>query len=475
MIVLESRVFSAADQDAFAAISGDCNPIHMDAIAARRTQAGAPIVHGIHILIWALDVLARRFTQVSRTRVLKVRFAKMVYVGDRVDIEATSLSDGALRASASVEGIQVATLSLGLGVIPAPPFESLRLAGAGLQPTSGPLDIALDALSGCAGHAEFFADPLRFEEHFPDACRALGRQRIAALGCTSYIVGMVVPGLHSIYGSATLQVAADDATDRVDFMVSAVNIRFRRVELAVRGAGLAGTLVTFSRSPPVHQPDITQLAEQVQPGEFSGVCALVVGGSRGLGELTAKLIAAGGGDVIITYATGVADAQRVVSQINDFGARGSAIQFDVRADAHSQLLNLPRQLTQLYYFATPTISRRKTGLCSPERLTQFNEFYVHGFLRLMQAALPLSPGGLSAFYPSTVFIENRPQEMLEYAMSKAAGELLCAEINRCMKGAHVLAQRLPKLATDQTAGLISNDMPDAVAVVLRAVRLMSAP
>ena len=34
------------------------------------------------------------------------------------------------------------------------------------------------------------------------------------------------------------------------------------------------------------------------------------------------------------------------------------------------------------------------------------------------------------FYPSTVFVQDRPQEMTEYAMSKAAGEILCADIAR---------------------------------------------
>ena len=44
------------------------------------------------------------------------------------------------------------------------------------------------------------------------------------------------------------------------------------------------------------------------PGEFANVRALVIGGSRGLGEITAKIIAAGGGDVWITYRRGKEDA-----------------------------------------------------------------------------------------------------------------------------------------------------------------------
>ena len=40
--------FTEADQARFAAISGDRNPVHLDAVLARRTQAGVPVAHGVH-------------------------------------------------------------------------------------------------------------------------------------------------------------------------------------------------------------------------------------------------------------------------------------------------------------------------------------------------------------------------------------------------------------------------------------------
>src|SRR3981081_3451902 len=54
---LASRIFTRGDQFAFARLSGDFNPMHLDAEFARRTQAGAPVVHGIHNLLWAMDTL----------------------------------------------------------------------------------------------------------------------------------------------------------------------------------------------------------------------------------------------------------------------------------------------------------------------------------------------------------------------------------------------------------------------------------
>jgi hypothetical protein len=53
------RRFTEHDQERFARFSGDWNPMHMDPIAARRTQAGAPVVQGVHLALWTLDTLIR--------------------------------------------------------------------------------------------------------------------------------------------------------------------------------------------------------------------------------------------------------------------------------------------------------------------------------------------------------------------------------------------------------------------------------
>lgn len=78
------RIFTTSDQDWFASVSGDTNPMHMDALAARRTMAGSPVVHGIHTLLWALNCLYIAIPDLQPLHSLKVNFEKMIYVGDRV-------------------------------------------------------------------------------------------------------------------------------------------------------------------------------------------------------------------------------------------------------------------------------------------------------------------------------------------------------------------------------------------------------
>src|SRR5229473_7413269 len=126
--MLASRTFGAEDQARFAVLSGDFNPIHMDPVVARRTQAGAPVVHGIHMLLWLLDTIAAYRTDISNVATLKVRFSKMVYLGDRVDACLTQLTTEVVRAKVSVGGVEVVRFLAELGSVRAasnPPCPSL--------------------------------------------------------------------------------------------------------------------------------------------------------------------------------------------------------------------------------------------------------------------------------------------------------------------------------------------------------------
>jgi hypothetical protein len=62
----------------------------------------------------------------------------------------------------------------------------------------------------------------------------------------------------------------------------------------------------------------------------------------------------------------------------------------------------------------------------------------------------------SVFYPSSVYMtaEERPKGFTEYAMAKAAGEMLCADMKWLLPGVEVHVKRLPRLRTDQTATLV---------------------
>jgi acyl dehydratase/NAD(P)-dependent dehydrogenase (short-subunit alcohol dehydrogenase family) len=468
--MLASRTFGAEDQARFAAMSGDFNPLHVDPVAARRTFAGDTVVHGMHLLIWLLDSIKAQLPDISHLSALKVRFREPVYLGQRVDVTVIRHSADAVRADVIAGSGKAVELTANLGA-PRPVAAAVRAAKP-VPRGAAPRDLRLEQATNESGQISFASTCSALGTAFPHAASLMGAERVAALACSSFLVGMVVPGLHSIYGGLNLVLTDADGTAQLNFAVTAVDLRIRRVLLRIDGGGLSGTITAFGRMPPVTQCSMDLTATFVEPAEFSGSVALIVGGSRGLGEVTANLIAAGGGRVIVTYASGANDARNVAAGIRAWGGQCAVSAYSVWRSAEQQCRELSEKPTHLYYFATPNIARRSPGFCSRERLDEFHKFYVHGFLELLDAAQALGWNGLSVFYPSTTFVRQRPPGMLEYAMAKAAGELLCAEINRFRPGIRVIARRLPRVLTDQTVSLIHRKSENAVAVMLPIVRMM---
>jgi nucleoside-diphosphate-sugar epimerase len=152
----------------------------------------------------------------------------------------------------------------------------------------------------------------------------------------------------------------------------------------------------------------------------------------------------------------------------------STLLYDIQGDPDAQLAALPAEPTQLYYFATPTIAGRKAATFRPERFAQFLAFYVTGFASLMDALLARRAKGLAVLYPSTVFIDDRPEGMTEYAMAKAAGEILCVDLAKDRPTLRILVPRLPRLPTDQTASLQAVDTADPVAALLPQILALQA-
>ena len=157
--------------------------------------------------------------------------------------------------------------------------------------------------------------------------------------------------------------------------------RFRVVRHEISGGGLAGTVESFARVPPIEQPGITDLGRHVAANEFSGATAMGTWRApAALGEVTAKLLAVAGARVILTYASGQAEAERIRQEICSWGGSCDVVRYDVQAPAAQQLAQLAQAPTHLYYFATPPIFQQKSGFSARDRFVRFFDFYVDGIL-----------------------------------------------------------------------------------------------
>ncbi len=468
-----ARAVDAALQERFAALSGDRNPMHMDTIAARRTPAGQPVVHGVHTLLWALEELAQAGQLAGGVARVKVKFLKWIYLGDLATVHLLdSEPDEPLRLEVAVQGLTVLTAEVLVGA--RLPHTQRPGTPSPEAPPTHALDLTLTDLPGRSGEA-YVAPSASAAELFPQLAALLGANTVAEIAASSYVVGMETPGLHSMFSKLdlTLLKAIPSAPRAaLHYAVTYVDERFRKLRIAVEGRAVEGVLEAFVRVPPVRQASMDLIAKCVQPGEFAGMNALVIGGSRGLGELTAKLIAAGGGTVTLTYALGRTEAEAVVDEIQAWGGHALALPYDVRQPPADQLHALETEPTHLFYFATGTIFRSKLSVLSAPSLAEFLQFYVQGFYDLCLALTARPRKQLFVFYPSTVALDERPAGMTEYVMAKAAGEQLCTDMNLSLPDLRIFVHRVPKLPTDQTAGVLPERETDALEALLPVFQSM---
>jgi hypothetical protein len=276
---------------------------------------------------------------------------------------------------------------------------------------------------------------------------------------------MECPGLHSLYAGLALEFDAPQGAAEMTYDVTNVDDRFSLIELGVRGVGARGTLRAFVRPPPQAQPRFARAAALDQPDEFKNWRALVVGGSRGLGEVAAKLVAAGGGAVCVTFHQGRADAQAVCAELQAAGADASAVQFDVTGD---EFPTLPWAPSHLLYFATPHIAGGRAAAFSGAKFEELCRCYVTGFERTFSALKP----PVAVLYPSTVFLDETTPNMAEYCAAKAAGEELCRHLAKRANDCRIRFPRMPRMLTDQTSGFIAMEAADPLTAILHELRAL---
>jgi hypothetical protein len=310
LTVRSTRIFTEEDQLVFAAFSGDYNPIHMDSVESRRTLGGQRIVHGINCLMWVLD----EFYDQKKLRVskLKVRFIKPIFLYEPISFAW----DQKQRILVTTNGITLAIINiefgdfLGVHKKLTPRIPRLKLLNAINRTFVECLNLGRTEIDICGS-------PSLGAKQFPNLCYEYGAHTVCELAAISEIVGMQCPGLQSLLASVELVFGESDEV--FNYKVETSDERFGLLNLRVTGQTLQGVVGTIFRPEPVKNPSMEEVATEVTSAEFSQINALIIGGSKGIGEIVAKIIAAGGGQTTITFNTGKSDAESVQSEIKNWG------------------------------------------------------------------------------------------------------------------------------------------------------------
>jgi hypothetical protein len=462
------RQFLSEHQKTFAALSGDCNPIHVDAEAARRLLFGAPVVHGVHLVLWALDMAANSLDRGHRLTELRAVFSRPIIEDEQAQLK---LEVDGQTVKATIQGSHGDAAVIRFSWEPSEQLQYVLKTGS---PEQDCRNLTFEKATECQGNIQLYLDRELLEKAAPNVALRLQAPQIALILATTRLVGMECPGQHSIFNSLRLNFTHTSlAASALEYKVSKALERYARLSLALSSDGMAGELQTSFRPQPQQQASLAEIRKIVKPDEFFSQRALVVGGSRGLGEVVAKIISAGGGNVCISYATGHADAEAVALELGD-GTR--TVQLDVTNLTNGAIgkINDEFDASHVYYFASPRIMLDQSSSFDEVRFAEYARYYVAGFNDLANALAATNETNLRVFYPSTVFIDAPVPGSTEYLAAKAAGEAICKASAENPNIEHLIV-RLPKLATDQTSSLLGVQGSDPILPMLEIVRAMNKP
>ncbi|HUF99557.1 MAG TPA: MaoC family dehydratase, partial [Ilumatobacter sp.] len=216
-MITPSRTWTVdeASHAAFVQLSGDLNPIHTDELAARRLPFGEVVVHGVHVLLRALDHWAAANPDLAPTH-LSATFRQPVGIGrwltaawseptddSHLDRGANNQVDIAVDAhGVRAVDIRIAVVTASTDTAADQVTESLpALTTRMLYPTGW----AIEELDGRSGAVPVDADTAALVAMFPALVAVTGMAAARELVALTALVGMHVPGLHSMFSSLSVE------------------------------------------------------------------------------------------------------------------------------------------------------------------------------------------------------------------------------------------------------------------------------
>lgn len=479
---------TSSDVHLFAEWSTDRNPIHVDKEFARGSSFGQTIAHGMLTVLKSLQAVECAQPLCK----LQIEFRNAVGLESELDVDVTS-SDDHVALSAILEGQSALNIEGSLHPIGERPREQCVWAehlDTSDQSRTSPADlnpVDLEAGRTVSGAFRTAAPPVELLSPAVSPCSA----RVLAL--CSYIIGMELPGLRSLFTTATIEFDdLDDPSDVLKYQARVVRFDsvFRVLDVQLEVATPAGQRVaradlrSYVRfAPHFVNPEAIQsrLGETVD--ELQGKVALVVGGTRGLGaEITAALSLAGA-HVYASYHNNAQQAADLQTRLSAVGChletiRGDAAEPNWCTTIHSKILADHGRLDYLVLNA-----------CTPIEHTALTRNDAGAFNAYMQQNLPLVDVPLSCcaeslqqfqgqiLYISSIAVEEAPTGFGAYVALKRAAESIVTTAVEENLGMQAVIVRPPKLLTswnDSPVGVVGAIPPEWVAVHL-VNSLVAAP
>ena len=475
--LLDKHTFCIEDQYLFAEISGDYNPMHLDPVIARREKFGEVVVHGVYSLTKCLNAFVRHIKNGGIESIVldnvSAKFPNPVFLNK--EVSNYLINDDPLNTVIGVFDGKMLLTEFTFSYLESDVLDEVELENSVIKEVQIK-DEEIEKMNDCKGIYSFTLDKNILNKLFPDLSSGFSQELIATFFSLTRLVGMECPGRQSIFSSFKLKqhITVNQEPGHIKFQTIRAIPKYHKIDISVQTNKYVGKLNTFYRPKPIKQEGAEEVKVLVDPICYRNHVALIVGGSRGLGEMTAKIISAGGGHSIITYYQGEKDARNLCKEITDSGGKCAAQYFDVQSPSKLfDFLNHENiRPTHIYYFATGKIFQPREHLFEMDQFQTFSNVYLKSFFELYSKYRELWPNQhVNIFYPSSV-LAGAQTKLVEYSLSKVAGENLCKHLQENDKNLNIYIERLPGISTDQNLGFNYQELDSPLTIMTAVLEKM---
>ncbi len=458
--------YSTLNQKKFSYISKDFNPIHFDKLEARKLLFGKEIVHGINILLTGLNFLYRK-KDIRRALRIECNFFEPLFLEQKVDFFLSFKSKNRIEISVKHKKNILCKFIIYFNSNYKAVSENSNQSIFVKKIERVKIKKLYD--NNCLIHKKnrnfkVNSKNFNFGFNFPNLKSKFNLAEIKEILCLSYFVGMICPGKNSLISKIEINFQPNFDSKKnnhkyLNFRLMRFLKAFNQLNLNFNGK-INGNILAYKYTSPnkYNFKDLKKFSSIKLTDTLKKKKSLVLGGSRGLGEITSKFLILQKCMTYVSYNVGIKDIEKIKKQIDQkYSPFLKFLKLDIFDKKIEKIIDKYKNIDYLFYFASPKILGTSNGKFSKSMFKEYIKFYLHSFKKICAILNKTSKKNIKVFYPSTIFISNKNQNFQEYVLAKRLAENELTKFQKKLKKIKIIIYRLPEMNTEQNSKIIGKN------------------